>query len=165
MQEQTRKLTGTGIKSVNLGTRDEGFENEANDCVVKALQAITGVPYREAHAFCAKRFARRNRCGTPVHAYLNESLVVFGYRFISKEAKPISQSYSSFIGPRARYQTLADFVRSHRTGRWFACSNYHAFAVIDGVVYDNGAAGARTQVTFIYEAITDSDYEKRQGGI
>jgi hypothetical protein len=164
--EQTRKLTGTGIKSVKLGTRDEGFENESNDCMVKALQAVTGVPYRDAHAVCAERFRRRPGRGCRLE-YLTLA-PVFGYRFIPVDNKPVLSiafgGYRRLRRLRARYQTLTQFVSTHRTGRWFVASNYHAFAVIDGVVYDNGAAGTRTQVAFIYEVISDSDYERRQGG-
>jgi len=44
-----------------MNTRDEGFEFESNDCMVKAIQAVTGVPYRDAHAFIEKRFGRKPR--------------------------------------------------------------------------------------------------------
>jgi hypothetical protein len=163
----TRKL-GTTVKSVHLNTRDAGFENESNDCFVKALAAVTCVPYRDAHAFCATRMHRKAGRGTECMATMmaieTAKQTIYGFRIFSKTAQVGTISgrrWDGSIFHKPRYGTLVNFARTHRTGKWLVWSNYHAFAVIDGVVYDNGAAGPRTQVTGVYEFIESSKCEGR----
>lgn len=166
MPNETRKLIGTGIKSVYLGTRDEGFEHESNDCFVKALQAVTGVPYRDAHEFCRTQMGRKDRKGTscmaPMMQIERERETVYGFR-VFRHATGVEHParYSWMRQTAIRYDTLTQFVRTHKTGKFLVWSNRHAWAVIDGVVYDNGAAGARTQVTTVYEFIESSKCEGR----
>jgi hypothetical protein len=163
----TRKLIGSGVKSVYLNVRDDGFAHETNDCFVKALAAVTGVPYRDAHAFCAKRMHRKDRRGTNCCATMmaieNAKQTIYGFRVFHQQAAIGERvtRYSWNRGTQPRYATLARFVRTHRTGKWLVWSNHHACAVIDGVVYDNGAAGVRQQIRGVYEFIESSKCEGR----
>jgi hypothetical protein len=167
------KLLSRGIKAVMMPPVEEGFEHETNDCMVTAIQAVTGVPYRDAHEFVRVRFHRQDRKGTMATAtgMMNISVtkaIVFGYRVFTKDVLPVGQqsrvstdSYGHRTRyTRPRYETLAQFVKSHRTGRLLVWSNNHAFAIIDGTVYDNGAAGARIQITGCFEFIPSSVVEK-----
>lgn len=163
----TRKLIASGVKSVYLAQRDPGFEHETNDCFVKALAAVTGVPYRDAHAFCATRMRRKagrgTDCGAPMMAIENAKQTIYGFRVFRQQAA-IGERVTRFSWNRCtkpRYATLTSFVRTHRTGKWLVWSNYHACAIIDGVVFDNGAAGARQQITGIYEFVESSKCEGR----
>lgn len=148
----TRKLLKSGIRSEHLNQRDAGFEYEKNDCAVKALMAVTGVPYRDAHAWSAVHFARKD-CGAAMlwdkalGAHAQQALTIFGYRVYEQPAPAIERPNGY-----KNYGTLAQFVRTHSKGRFLLSSTSHAFALIDGVVYDNGAAGAKTRVTYkVYE--------------
>jgi hypothetical protein len=159
---QHLRLEKSGIRAVKIDTRDEGFENESKDCFVKAIQAVTGVPYRDAHAYVCKRFDRKPRRGT--HKVADRMLdiatkaeYIYGFRAFHHTA-PVR--FATYCGsPRFRFATLSQFVRSHPAGRWLLWSRNHAFAVIDGVVHDSGAAGARTQVTGVYELRLSSEVE------
>jgi hypothetical protein len=160
------KLSRAGLKAVRMGVRDAGFEAEDNDCFVKAVQAITGVPYRDAHAFVAKRFNRKVGRGTFDVVTITMAIetgkeLIYGFRLFIKPAAIGTGIRRSRFGYRqvTRYRTLEQFARTHRTGRWLLWSNDHAFAMVDGVVYDSGAAGARTQVTGVCEFIESSKVE------
>ena len=169
------KLGRSGIKAVAMREREPGFEHETNDCFVKAIQAVAGVPYRDAHAYVAKRFGRKPKGATHnVNSTTREIArtgeTVFGYRAFCQPVTAVGtasrvsvNSYGQLMRyVRPRYATLAQFTRTHRTGRWLLWSNNHAFAMIDGVVYDNGAAGARTQVTGVYEFKASSEVETQE---
>ena len=162
------KLASAGLKAVAMRSRDDGFATESNDCFVKAVQAVTGVPYRDAHQFVATRFARK--VGRATHNVVKTMAeidarkeYVYGFRAFQQPAAVVSGLRRSRFGYRfvPRYATLASFARTHRTGRWLLWSNSHAFAIVDGTVYDNGAAGPRTQVTGVYEFVESSKCEGR----
>jgi hypothetical protein len=169
------KLSRSGVKAVAMKTRDEGFEYETNDCFVKAVQAVTGVPYRDAHTYVAKRFGRKPKKATmSVNLIMRDIATtgecIFGFRAFVQPASQVGTTSRVSVNSygqrtrytRARYATLAEFVRTHRTGRWLLWSNNHAFAMVDGVVYDNGAAGARTQVTGVNRIIASSEVEAQE---
>ena len=151
--------------------RDMGFETETNDCFVHALAAVTGVPYRDAHAFVASRFDRKPRKGTfGVEARMmgiqQRKDYVFGYLPFYQESKIGTRIKTTSWGNNylvSKYQTLNQFLATHKTGRYLLWSKSHAFAVIDGVAYDNGAAGLKTQVTGIYKFIPSSQIEQNKG--
>jgi hypothetical protein len=162
----TRKLSRAGIASVQV-FHDAGFESEGKDCAVKALQAVTGVPYRDAHQWASVHFGRRNGQGTTtwdktLTSLSTEHSTIFGYRIFKQVANVGTRlkriRYHGLLRVPA-YQTLESFVRSHRTGRYLVASNNHAWAVIDGIVYDSGYAGARTQCTSVYQLIPSSQCE------
>lgn len=166
---QHLKLLSSGIKAIKMPETEPGFEHETNDCMVTAIQAVTGVPYRDAHEFLRVRFHRKDRKGVVTAAtMMNISVtktIVFGYRVFTKTVLPaVGQQSRVSVDSygyrtryvRPRYETLAQFVRRHRTGRFLVWSNNHAFAIIEGTVYDNGAAGARTQVTGCFEFVPSS---------
>lgn len=164
----TRRLIGSGVKSVLLNVRDSGFEHENNDCFVKALAAVTGVPYRDAHAFCRVRMQRKDKrgtnCGAAMLAMARFKAIVFGFRIFETTTQSGTRAKVNRCWGTVKYvptyPTLATFARTQgKTGKWLAWSNSHAFTVIDGVVFDNGAAGARTQVTTAYRFVESSKCE------
>lgn len=166
--EEIYKLSKSGIKSKALNTRDSGYEHETNDCVVKALAAVTGVPYRDAHSFCKNYMERKDRKGCVVNMHLMKmeqmKKPIYGFRSFCRESKIGTRMVRTKWGyhhSKDVHDTLSSFVRKHKTGRYLLCSNYHAFACIDGVIHDNGAAGPKTQVTHVFEFITDSECERR----
>lgn len=148
--------------------RDAGYETETRDCFVQALKHVTGVPYRDAHAFTASKFNRKMRKGTchvqsTMQRMAIQAELVFGYRVFDKTPKPriaIARSRRTFcFVQKAIYPTVAEVTYTMRTGRFIVCSNSHAWAVIDGVIYDNGVTGNRTRVTEAYQLIPSSQCE------
>jgi hypothetical protein len=167
---ETQKLYGTGIVSVKLTLRDIGFETETNDCMVRSIQAVTGVPYRDAHAFVAKRFNRKPRKGTRnvdivMRDIAKNHETIYGFRVLAAGDAIVGTKLkrSTYRGVQIvpRFVTLAEFVRRHRTGRYLCWSHYHAFAIVDGVVFDTGAAGPRTNVAGFHEMLEDSKCQAR----
>jgi hypothetical protein len=166
------KFSKSTVKSQLIGqTRDAGFEHETKDCAVVALAAVTGVPYRDAHAFCKTVLGRVDRQGTVIdrlHNVTTEKRLVYGFRvFTHKSPSKGVRRFTSCDSygnrehhMRPQYQTLAQFAASHPRGRFLCSSRNHSFAVINGVVHDNGAASPRTQVHgMFYEFIESSKCE------
>jgi len=146
--------------AVHLDTRDPGFEYETKDCFVKAIQAVTGVPYRDAHAYVAKRFNRRFGKGTHnVESHMRTIAanceLIYGFRALYRKPDATIDRW----GARYVYGTVTQFARMNPRGRFLLCSSNHAFAVIDGRVHDNGGAGARTRVRMVYQFLESSKCE------
>jgi hypothetical protein len=156
------RLARANIDSVKLVERDAGFEHETRDCFVKALQAVTGVPYRDAHNFCETFMGRKPKHGTYPTSYMTqavtEEFTVFGYRIFKHDASLGTRVRRNWYGTTVvrSYPTLTQFVKSHPRGRYIIWSDDHALAVIDGVVYDNGAAGPRIRITGVYGLVPSS---------
>ncbi len=155
------------IKPSRLG-RDPGYESENRDCFVQAIQCVTGVPYRDAHAFTALHFARKTGKGTcfvdlHMKAIAEKQETIFGYRVFVKPIptrRTVRRSRRTFDYVQATvYPTVADSLYLMRSGRYLVCSGSHAWAVIDGVIYDNGVTGNRTRVTEVYEFKASSQCE------
>ena len=165
----TPKLLRAGIKSVHMTSRDIGYETETNDCAVKALQAVTGVPYRDAHSFAEKTFGRKFRRGTQrweleLNRIAQNKTYIYGFRVFAYDAR-VGKTWGRRHGQlieKTAYQTLSQFLVRHPHGRFLLASNSHAFAVIDGVVYDNGAAGGKTKITSIFELKESSKVEREE---
>lgn len=168
MGDMTNTIKG-GIKMAIGTERDPGFEHETRDCFVLALKHVTGVPYRDAHFAAASRFNRPARKGTTVDGYMRQIIdnktTLFGYRVLLTQVPTGTTRRMSRWGNldlKTVYPTLAQMVRRMRTGRYLVCSGSHAWAVIDGVVYDNGVTGPRTQVQEVYEFVASSKFEVQE---
>lgn len=149
-----------GSSAVYLTERDPGFESERNDCFVKALGAVTGVPYRDAHEFIRLNFKRLPRKGTRNPGEVLTGLKTNGKTVYGYVPRPVSCGVEMHDWKcSTRYDTLNQFTQTHQTGRYLLWSVNHAFALVNGRVYDNGLAGPRTRVTGAYEFIPSSVYE------
>jgi hypothetical protein len=170
----TKEITRKGgirmaITSSSL-MRDAGFAHETNDCFVQALQVVLGVPYRDAHGLVKTVWKRNDAKGTygvaaGMHRVATAQTTLFGYRVFTHSVNTKGVTYRrSMWGTKARalYPTLTDSMHRFRTGRWVICSRSHAFAIIDGVVYDNGVTGPRTRVSEVYEIVASSQVEARE---
>jgi len=164
----------SGVRVTIDRTRDEGFEHETNDCFVRAVHQATGVPYRDAHAFVRARFDRVSGRGTIAVAQhmarmAQSKCTIYGYRVFVRPVMAIGQSRrivrrrdgSRVCYVRPHYATLASSMHKFREGRFILCSNSHGWAIVDGVVLDNGAVSGRAQVTEIYELIPSSKCEEQ----
>jgi hypothetical protein len=122
------------------------FAWETNDCVVRSLAVVTGRPYVEVHALL-KQHGRPDGKGTPwptIRAACEELGMVRhipGLRLSPKEDR--------FLRPTLR-QWLD--LPGHSRGRWMVCRVGHAFAVVNGVVFDwVYGTGARSRIDDAYK--------------
>jgi hypothetical protein len=115
------------IKKTNYIERD--VRNEANDCTVRALAAVNGMTYEEAHAAMAAagRVARR------------------GLRLDALRAVYAAQGGGGYVN-RGDRPTLASFMREQGPGRYVVLVKGHVFALVDHVQYDLNLNGARKRV-------------------
>jgi len=128
--------------------RSKTHPNETNDCAVVAFAHSTGIPYDQAHRLLASA-GRRPRCGTrtsmmtsALNAGVRMGLFTFKHMDVPSSFKPVVSTSVwgvRHVGyRRSGGRTVADFVRSlPKKGRFYLCCTTHAFAVVDGVVYDN----------------------------
>lgn len=136
---------------INLTVTDggkiaEGFNNETNDCAVRALAIATQTPYAEVHKNL-KAKGRRDRRGTKL-AWITEAV-----KQLAPGSEEIVPSSISSCGSRFRisYPNLSDTLRKYREGRYVIVVTGHAIAVIDGIVHDSGQIkGGRSRVRRIY---------------
>lgn len=98
---------------------------QTNDCTVRALTLVTGLPYDEVYDRCA---AEGRKCGKGMHlkTWLPRA-IVGGYRF-------------RWIGLPARKgewrANPVTFARDHPQGRFILRTAKHVLACVDGVVMD-----------------------------
>lgn len=112
------------------GKTEAGF-TERNDCAVRAYGIFKNIPYADAHAIFSK-LGRKDRKGT------NNRLI---FELLGEGAK------------RTDAATLNQLRRKHPTGRIYALIRGHAFAVIDGVVYDSWKVGDKVRIrAYWYES-------------
>lgn len=90
-----------------------GFMGETNDCVVRAYSTVKQIPYSEAHRLFSQAGRKHGQGCAP---YI--CAIVLG------SWTPTNQTVATFI---------ARFPR----GRFWVCTKSHAFAIIDGVVFDD----------------------------
>jgi hypothetical protein len=152
------------IGAVVSRTCDAGFEHESRDCFVHAIRFVTGVPYRDAHEFVRTHFGRvdgKSTMGVDSGLQRIDQLkqYIFGFRVFTQKTMVSTRLRRTRWGAYRQvgvYRTAAQFAARFPRGKFLLCSNNHAFACIDGQIYDNGYAGARTNVTYAWEFIESS---------
>lgn len=107
---------------------------DINNCTITALHLAAGIPYLRAHeiGFLAGRKPNRG-------LYLKELFAVArkeGIRFRKQ---------------RIRRMTLEKFVAKNPTGRFVVEKRGHAFAVIEGRVFDTIKTGGKSIITKCYK--------------
>ena len=168
----TNIISRSGIKyavTPSREARDAGYEHETRDCFVQALMRVTGVPYRDAHAFTKEQFKRRDGKGTcgvrqTMARLASTRVTIFGYRVFVKEIPTRTVlRRTRLFGLRhvLAFPTVSDSLYLLRNGRYLSCSNYHAWATIDGVIYDNGPTSNRTRLTECYQFVPSSECEAK----
>lgn len=81
----------------------------------------------------------------------------------SKDVCSALESFKKFKVVKGEYSnrnriTLNQFVKKHPKGKYYVLHRGHAFAVVDGVVYDH-TNGKRRQVTCAYRVYSQKDLE------
>ena len=105
---------------------------DTNDCVIRALSAITGKSWLELYdELCA--------IGRETHSLIDSNDVFSVWLRANKYA------YCEYEG---RMPTLYQFVASHPKGKYFVIVPGHAVGVVDGKYYDTFDAGDEPVVAF-----------------
>lgn len=112
--------------------RPDGFK-ERHDCGVLALAAALGVPYADAHA-ALREAGRVSHSGT-FTVQIERALVKRGVPYTRRMLHGEGRSRKGYV-KRVTCAKVLDHVPAR--GRFVVGSTDHYFAVIDGVVYDNG---------------------------
>jgi hypothetical protein len=149
----------------------DGYEGpeERNDCTVRAIQNVTGVPYIDGHRWTGER-GRRNRKGMAFVSLMDRVAaskeLVYGYRVRKVDVNRHAAVVTAFGRRRYVGPTLAEVMPQLRHGRYVVVITGHTFAVIDGVIHDMGHNGARCRVSAVYQFEPSSVVEAReaQGG-
>jgi hypothetical protein len=115
-------------------------EFERNNCVPKALAALTQRPYPEVYNYLSGR-GRRHGKGTrrvDSEAFLKDN------GFVKLEWSQITQVYNNGGYGVTRQMTLATFAKVYTKGHFMVYVRSHAVAVIDGKILDDwNSAGRR----------------------
>jgi hypothetical protein len=116
---------------------------EQNDCGVHALAAVLCIPYEDAllHLLVA---GRKQRHGTYRHE-IESAAESLGYKF--GDIKWLRNGRM-----RPTVTQVLDHVPAR--GHFLMGTRNHWFAIVDGVIYDNGALKPRTRVLSSQQLIT-----------
>ena len=99
--------------------RPEGFENEKQDCAVRALSLAGNIPYEKSHdAF--EQLGRKFGHGIKSNEVLQKVC-----KILKLEARQIKRSGS-----------VNKLIRKYPHGNIYCRKRNHAFAVINGVAHD-----------------------------
>lgn len=116
-------MSNPWINVLELFEEDRKRFNETKDCTVVAFAVALNTTYEKAHAHMRIKCKRLHRRGVYMSEYPNIGLNNTKHR----------------IGPYTRKNktTVAKFLKAHPQGRYYCLSRSHAFAIIDGVLWDH----------------------------
>ena len=123
-------------------------KGEHNDCAVVAHAHITGCSYEEAHRDLL-RAGRRPRRGTYGTASRTALAASFHVACVKDVAVRVDYNNAFF----SKSYTVAEMLRLlPKEGRYWMAAGHHAFAYINGKVYDNrGKACMRARMKFCFQ--------------
>ena len=126
------------------GRQSSGFFAEQRDCTVRSLACAADIPYVDAHRVL-KKSGRKNGRGWWSERGLatasQEGLLDF-------VAIPFGRTVRNM---RISYPTVAQVLARLPQGRYIFNTRKHAFAVLDGVIFDTGLIGLRSRVKMVFE--------------
>lgn len=132
----------------SIGATAQRIAGETNDCAVVGLANATGMSYKEIHERLRLK-GRRFRRGTKVHMVSAVLADLKAEGIVTEFKSVLSQGGMAYV-LRSQRQTVAGFIRTlPRTGRFFLCCTTHAFAYVNGEMFDNiegGKQRARMQI-------------------
>jgi hypothetical protein len=130
----------------------ERFANEENDCTVRALANVMGLPYPLAHKIMTKA-GREIGKGVRFDTW-HEVYTRFGLSLLSVHGTTQGARYIAHKIKSAQVEsggTLAKIMPRLRSGRFVVKVRGHVFAVIDGKILDYGNNPAGSKVQAIYK--------------
>lgn len=128
-------------------------EGENNDCTVRALAAVTGSSYEEAHQYASQNWNRQTGLGVDTITMVRDfnSNTPLGHTFVpvgdvEKEIR-IGEEMIKIKTPRTFYNNTGQVTERHMTvktlldrfpeGSFLVLVRKHAFAVKDGLIIGN----------------------------
>jgi hypothetical protein len=138
------------IKSESTGAKR--FEDETNDCTVRALANVLGMPYRLAHKIMAAA-GRKPKQGMMFDQW-HPVCERLGLRLVSIHGTTNGAKYIKHKIKTARVEpgiTLANLLPRLQQGRYMLKYRGHVLAVVDGKVLDYGDNPAKTKIQAIYK--------------
>ena len=129
--------------------RGPKYANERNDCTVRALKAVCGVPYSDAHNLCrslGRQPQRGMKCFQFLHAVL-ESSHMYGHK----------------VTRVAFGNTLSRALMFCRQGRYVIITTHHVVACLNGTLYDTRTSGPNSRVIVILKFTPLTSGKQRAG--
>jgi hypothetical protein len=154
--------TQTHKQIVNIWEPSRLAMNEANDCTIRALMSALDIPYLTAHSL-GQEAGRVNRKGfwtrkllkkAKANGYVKAYQETFMYDESRLRVVKENNEYSGRTYLRLRgqpYPTLRAVMPLMAKGRYIVEFRAHAFAVVDGVVYDGQRLAPLKRVISIFE--------------
>lgn len=99
--------------------RPDGYENETRDCTVITLSLVSNINYTQIHT-AFKNAGRKNGKGV-----YSQKIIQKVCHSLNLEAKQVKRS-----------GTINKLVSLYPKGRLYCLKRGHAFALINGIVYD-----------------------------
>ena len=124
---------------------------DTNSCTVVTLACVTGNSWKQCDRYLRK-YGRRYRKGM-LRGQQEEAFKGLT-KFITKESPYNSNNRI----------TIGQFVKKHPVGKFYCCVRGHAFAIIDGVLYDHSDK-LRRQITFAYRFYTLAEVDNMRRGV
>lgn len=139
------------IYPVAYGAYDS-TKNEHKDCVVRAFANVTGKSYEESHSIF-KKGGRLDGRSTPFKVLINVltkqnfKFKTFGNGLMTNW---LNENYSS--DHVSKGMTLYTMLKKpeFQKGKYFCLMSGHAFAVIDGKVYDQLTIKSNSRISSIF---------------
>lgn len=105
--------------STDAGRSSSGVEDK-RDCTIRALSVSAGIPYKYAHKIGTEAGRKKGKGFHP------EKLLKYAKR----------EYDITYKKKRYKSVTIQRFIRENPTGRYYVATNVHAFAIINGTIYD-----------------------------
>jgi hypothetical protein len=143
-------------KPVPFISNQGGDRFERNDCTVRAIQNVLGIPYDDARLIL-KNAGRKRYHGFKIRILLDKPDRFPGYRIKFTDAYQVKQvpvevdgeCYSRFAP--MPIPTLGRFIHDHPTGRYVVRIKAHCVAVVDGVMHDYLPTRLKSHITGFWE--------------
>lgn len=118
------------------GKAQAGIDDE-NNCTVRALAITAGIPYKKADEIVTSIGRKRNH-GLPVNKFpdLIQKIREHKIKIDMLDHNPI---------------TIQRFIKENPIGRFFVCTNRHALAICDGVIYDAHINKPRQRLLWVFK--------------
>jgi len=138
-----QRVCGRGRDHVQSdgGLKRSGIKDKDN-CTIRAFAIAFGMPYKDAH-FMGELAGRPHGEGYWMYKIMDKARE-FGYQ--SEELDD--------------YGTLAQFLKKNPRGRFICVKSGHAFAVIEGKIYDEVTNAPQCKLIRIFKVYSKSNIEK-----
>lgn len=137
-------------------------ESETNDCVVKAVAVVLGVPYDQAHELVRVNTGRQNRNGVKMGKF-SGWLLGCSNPVITEQPdeswKSTPYGTQDYYWPKTVYinrkqgkkifckMSVGSFLKLYPSGRYYVVTRGHVFAVVDGEVIGNPSDATKLRTT------------------